>query len=318
MILHDWYNIRVYNNDKRRWGNDPRNEKSYYYRYGTNDTGGLGIIETYWTDKGENKKQLWARARCGNIWREHEGRGGHPCRGVKWRKKKQNTENCEEFGRVLGMDVQDRWMGLRGQIDDILLEKIKRIDEGPQKDWRNGSKTGNQKPIRVTVKKLFFIHFFDWFCIVDLIYPVSFILNKIISKKKKRKIPKRSHRYIIRIILKASPDRIKSPRRLDHSADHSWEILIWRQVWLLNSLKKKKQFCIFLFTYVWNAKKCHIQAFFSLSVCLDSDNYLWNSLKAVSAKLIIYSSEIANKIITNALDYRRKQLLTTLSLLERQ
>ena len=30
------------NNDKRRRGNDPRNEKSYYHRYRTDDTGGLG------------------------------------------------------------------------------------------------------------------------------------------------------------------------------------------------------------------------------------------------------------------------------------
>ena len=39
---------------------------------------------TYWTDKDkdEKKKQLWARARCGNMWRGHEGRGGHPCMGV--------------------------------------------------------------------------------------------------------------------------------------------------------------------------------------------------------------------------------------------
>ena len=43
-------------------------------------------------------------------------------------------ENCEEFGRVLGMNVQVWWMGIRGQIVDRLLEKIKRIDEGPQED----------------------------------------------------------------------------------------------------------------------------------------------------------------------------------------
>ena len=39
------------------------------------------IIETYWRDKDkdEKKKQLWARARCGNKWRGHEGIS---CRGV--------------------------------------------------------------------------------------------------------------------------------------------------------------------------------------------------------------------------------------------
>ena len=95
------------------------------------------IMETYWTDKDkdEKKKQLWARARCGNIWRGHEGRGGHSCRGCKVEKERaEHIENCVEFGRVLGMNVQDWWMGLRGQIDDRLLEKIKRIDEGPQED----------------------------------------------------------------------------------------------------------------------------------------------------------------------------------------
>ena len=92
------------------------------------------IMETYWTDKGkdENKKQLWARARCGNIWRGHEGRGGHPSRGCKVEKEK--AEHIEEFGRVLGMNMMDWWMGLRGQRDDRLLEKIKKIDKVPQED----------------------------------------------------------------------------------------------------------------------------------------------------------------------------------------
>ena len=107
------------NNDKRRKGNDPRNEKSYYYSYGTNDTGGLGeggeleILSIF--SKTEDRynhgnlldrqrqrreeKQLWARARCGNIGRGHEGRGGHPCRGCKVEKERaEHIENCEEFG----------------------------------------------------------------------------------------------------------------------------------------------------------------------------------------------------------------------------
>ena len=46
----------------------------------------------------------------------HEGRGGHPCRGCKMEKgKAEHIENCEEFGRVLGMNMQDWWKGLRGQ-----------------------------------------------------------------------------------------------------------------------------------------------------------------------------------------------------------
>ena len=39
------------------------------------------------------------------------------------------------------MNMQDWWIGLRGQIDDRLLEKFKMIDEGPQKDGRNWIKT---------------------------------------------------------------------------------------------------------------------------------------------------------------------------------
>ena len=50
------------------------------------------------------------------------------------KERAEHIENSEEFGRVLGMNVQDSWMDLRGQIDDRLLEKIKRIDEGPQDD----------------------------------------------------------------------------------------------------------------------------------------------------------------------------------------
>ena len=47
-------------------------------------------------------------------------------------KKKQNIskENCEEFGRILGMNVQDWWMGLMGTN----RRKIKKIDEGPEED----------------------------------------------------------------------------------------------------------------------------------------------------------------------------------------
>ena len=55
------------------------------------------IMETYWTDKDkdEKKKQLWARARCGNIWRGHKGRSGHSCRGCKMEKEKaKHIENC--------------------------------------------------------------------------------------------------------------------------------------------------------------------------------------------------------------------------------
>ena len=69
------------------------------------------------------------------IWRRHEGRGGHQCRGCKMKKDKaEHIKNYEEFGRVLGMNMQDWWMDLRGQIDDRLLEKIKKIDEGQDKD----------------------------------------------------------------------------------------------------------------------------------------------------------------------------------------
>ena len=70
-----------------------------------------------------------------NMWRGHQGRGGHPCGGCNEEKERaEQIENGEEFGRVLGMNVQDWWMGLRGQIDDRLLVKIKRIDKGPQDD----------------------------------------------------------------------------------------------------------------------------------------------------------------------------------------
>ena len=68
------------------------------------------ITETYWTDKDkdEKKKQLWARARCENIWRGHGGRGGHSCRGCKVEKERvDHIENCVEFGRALGMNAQD-------------------------------------------------------------------------------------------------------------------------------------------------------------------------------------------------------------------
>ena len=48
------------------------------------------------------------------------------------RKRKGRTENCEDFGRVLGMNMKDLQMGLRGEIDDRLMERIKKIDVGPE------------------------------------------------------------------------------------------------------------------------------------------------------------------------------------------
>ena len=50
------------------------------------------------------------------------------------KEKAEDVEKCEEFECVLGMNMQDWWMSLRGQIDDRLLEKIKKIDERPEED----------------------------------------------------------------------------------------------------------------------------------------------------------------------------------------
>ena len=49
-------------------------------------------------------------------------------------KKKADIENCVEFERVLGMNMDDWGMGLRGQIEERLVEKVKKIDEGPEED----------------------------------------------------------------------------------------------------------------------------------------------------------------------------------------
>ena len=49
------------------------------------------------------------------------------------KERAEHIESCEEFGRVLRMNVQDWWMGLSEQIDDR-LEKNKRVDEGPHED----------------------------------------------------------------------------------------------------------------------------------------------------------------------------------------
>ena len=48
--------------------------------------------------------------------------------------------------------------GLRGHIEDRLVEKIKKIVAGPEEDWRNeGNTLRNQKSIKVTVMNKFFI-----------------------------------------------------------------------------------------------------------------------------------------------------------------
>ena len=59
----------------------------YFKRLKTDRMGGWKVIGQTKTKTGI-KKQLWTRASCGNIWREHEGRGGHPCRGCKMEKEK--------------------------------------------------------------------------------------------------------------------------------------------------------------------------------------------------------------------------------------
>ena len=96
----------------------------------------------------------------------HEGTGGHPCGGCKVEKERaEHIENCVEFGMVLGMNVQDWWMGLRGLIDDRLLEKIKRIDGGRGYSGRlKKRESRTTRNIRVTVKNKYFIHLFIRLC----------------------------------------------------------------------------------------------------------------------------------------------------------
>ena len=49
-----------------------------------------------------------------------------------WRipnERAEHVEVCEDFGRVLGMNMGNWWMGQRGQIEDRVLKKLKKIDE---------------------------------------------------------------------------------------------------------------------------------------------------------------------------------------------
>ena len=44
-------------------------------------------------------------------------KSGHQCRGCKI-EKKGRTHRGEDLGKVLGMNMESWWMGLRGQIGD--------------------------------------------------------------------------------------------------------------------------------------------------------------------------------------------------------
>ena len=50
---------------------------------------------------------------------------------VKGKKKRaEYLEECEDFGRE--MDIRKWWEGLKGQMDNRMIDKIKKIDEGPE------------------------------------------------------------------------------------------------------------------------------------------------------------------------------------------
>ena len=90
------------------------------------------IMETYWTDKNkdEKKKQLWARVRCGNIWRGHQGRGGHPCRGCK-------VEKGRAYRELWGI-----WVGFGNEcarLVDGFKGPYRRLTTGEDQENRRGS-----------------------------------------------------------------------------------------------------------------------------------------------------------------------------------
>ena len=61
--------------------------------------------------KDEEKKKLWARARCGNIWLGQDSRGGEMCRGCGQEKENaQHPENCKEFEKRTGIKKERWWM----------------------------------------------------------------------------------------------------------------------------------------------------------------------------------------------------------------
>ena len=80
--------------------------------------------------KDEEKKKLCARARCGNIWRGQDSRGGEMCRGCgQGKENAQHAENWKEFEKRTGIKMERWWMGLTGRMDEGLLKLIKKIDE---------------------------------------------------------------------------------------------------------------------------------------------------------------------------------------------
>ena len=113
----------------------------------------------------EEKKKLWARARCGNIWRGQESRGGEMCRGCGQEKENgQHAENYNEFERRTGIKMERWWRGLNGRIEEGLLEIIKKIDEEQRdegredrqrRDDRERREEEDQKPDKRTGFKLF-------------------------------------------------------------------------------------------------------------------------------------------------------------------
>ena len=106
-----------------------------YYRHLKTDISGEEYL--YDGTKDEEKKKLWARARCGSIWRGQDGRGGEMCRGCGQEKEiAKHAENCKEFEKRIGRKMEGWWMGLTGRIDDRLLEIIRTIDEEQKNEER--------------------------------------------------------------------------------------------------------------------------------------------------------------------------------------
>ena len=130
-----------------------------YYRHLKTDISGEEYL--YDETKDEEKKKLWARARCGNNMAETRKERRREVQKVWARKRKLPA--CRELQRVRKKNRdKDKgwWMGLTGRIDEGLLEIIKKIDEEQKDEGREDSegtteREEDQKPDKGTGFKLF-------------------------------------------------------------------------------------------------------------------------------------------------------------------
>ena len=119
-----------------------------YYRHLKTDINGEEYL--YDGTKDEEKKKLWARARCGSIWRGQESRGGEMCRGCGQEKEiAKHAENCKEFEKRIGRKMEETdWTDRRRTTGNNKDDRRRTEERRTRRQTVKGRQTENKTRTR--------------------------------------------------------------------------------------------------------------------------------------------------------------------------